>query len=309
MEGALTRRGARRLAFGALALALWGACCGREPREESPSDAPSGAIAAASPALAWAEVLEREPDPAVVLDQPWRARLLATGLPWRVRDRASGAELLLVPPGEFRRGAREGDPEASDDERPPHAVVVAEPYYLGRYEVTVAEWERVMGDRPSFFPAEDATVGAMPVEQVPLLRVQEFLAATGLALPTESEWEYAAGALVASPRPGPLDEVAWHRGNAGGRPHPVGTRCASPLGFHDLLGNVWEWTASGALDGEYGRHTAPLDARARVIATPKAVLRGGSWYDAPRRVRITARYAVERDFVGGHVGFRVLRLP
>ena len=258
--------------------------------------------------------------PAARFDLAWRARLAATGLPWRVRERRSGVELLLVPPGEFLRGASPDDPEATADERPQHAVRVEEPFYLGRYEVLAAEWARVMGDWPGFFsPAAEAGEGAaappmgaptgLPVEQVAYFRVQEFLAATGTELPTESQWEYAAAAGAASARYGPLDEVAWNRGNAGGRPHAAGTRCPNALGFHDLLGNVWEWTSSGFREDEYSRHRAPLDARARILATAKSVLRGGSWYDAPKRVRLTARYAVERDFVGGHVGFRVARLP
>jgi sulfatase modifying factor 1 len=139
--------------------------------------------------------------------------------------------------------------------------------------------------------------------------VQEFLAATGFELPTESQWEHACRAGDPAPRYGALDEVAWHHGNARGRTHAVGTRAPNALGFYDLLGNVWEWTSSGFLPGEYGRHRTPIDARTRALGTPKAVLRGGSWYDAPKRVRASARYSVERDFVGGHVGFRVLRVP
>jgi len=277
--------------------ALWASGCG----DRGASD---------GPALAWAEVLEVEPDPAVVTDPDLRARLRATGLPWRVRASGSGVELLLVPPGEFLRGAGPGDAEASDDERPQHTVQVVDPFYLGRFEVTQDEWRRVMAEDPSFFVAPAAGGDErFPVEHVALLRVQEFVAAAGFELPTESQWEYACRAGDPAPRHGPLDAVAWHHGNARGRPHACGARAANALGFHDLLGNVWEWTSSGFLAGEYGLHRSPLDARKRALGTPKAVLRGGSWYDPPKRVRASARYSVERDFVGGHVGFRVLRAP
>ena len=262
------------------------------------------------PALAWADVLETEPDPTVVTDEHLRARLRATGLPWRVRAKGSGVELLLVPPGEFLRGASPDDPEAAADERPQHSVQVAEPFYLGRYEVTQDEWRAVLGDDPSFFAAPVADPPRRhPVEQVALFRVHEFLAAADLELPTESQWEYTCRAGDPAPRHGPLDAVAWHHGNARGRSHAVGERAANALGFHDMLGNVWEWTSSGFLPEEYTRHRSPLDARTHVRATPKVVLRGGSWYDPAKRSRASARYAVERDFVGGHVGFRVLRAP
>jgi formylglycine-generating enzyme required for sulfatase activity len=261
-----------------------------------------------APRLDWADIVEHAPDPNVVREESLRAALEGTGLPWRVRDRTSGVELLLVPPGEGWRGADEADGEAAADERPRHPVVAVEPFYLGRFEVTQAEWTRVMGDAPSFFPVDPAGPG-QPVEQVGWFRVQEFLGATGLALPTEAQWEYGCRAGDPSPRYGPADEVAWHRGNAGGRAHTVGGKAANALGFHDLLGNVWEWTAGGYMADEYSRHRAPLDVRNSVRTSPKPVLRGGSWYDTARRARASARYAVERDFSGGHVGFRVCRAP
>ncbi|MEZ6016468.1 MAG: formylglycine-generating enzyme family protein [Planctomycetota bacterium] len=320
MEGALTpgarasvwgRRPARAALYGALLCAA----CGRGPAPVATSPAPAPTPPAARGAgleLPWAEVLEAAPDPAVVADPELRSRLSATGLPWRVRDRRSGIELLLVPTGTFSRGAAPDDAEATDDERPAHAVVVVEPFYLGRYEVTQGEWQRVLGDNPSFFTGESGRASGElgpPVEQVALFRVHEFLAETELRLPTESQWEAACRAGDPRPRYGALDEIAWHRGNAHGMPHAVGGRAANALGFHDLLGNVWEWTASGFMAEEYARHRTPLDARAAVLGAAKAVLRGGSWYDPPKRARASARYSVERDFVGGHVGFRVMRVP
>ena len=290
------------------ALCAAAAACGAEATGPQGAAAPARVAGPGSgAALAWAEVLEHAPDPAVVTDPAWRARLAATGLPWRVRDRASGVELLLVPPCAGQRGAGEDDLEAAADERPAHAVTLVEPFYLGRFEVTQAEWSRVLGEAPSFFhdPAEAAE---RPVEQVALFRVHEFLAATGLELPTEGQWELACRAGDLRPRHGALDDVAWHRGNSGGTPHAVGARAANALGFHDLLGNVWEWTRGGYLADEYERTAGrAVDARMFLATAPKAVLRGGSWYDPPKRARASARYAVERDFVGGHVGFRVAR--
>ena len=86
--------------------------------------------------LSWAEVLEQNPDPKVVTDADFLQRIEATGLPWRVTDKATGIEMLLVPPGKFVMGMSPGDTEAQDDEKPAHEVTLTKAFYLGRTEVT-----------------------------------------------------------------------------------------------------------------------------------------------------------------------------
>ena len=252
---------------------------------------------------AWAEVLRWEPDPQVVTDASLRKGIADTGLPWRVRDAASGIELLLVPPGEYRRGAPDDDAEAAEDERPAHRVVVERPFYLGRTEVTQGQWQAVMGDQPSHFAGDPER----PVEQVDRLAIQDFLQRTGLALPTEGQWEYACRAGDPAARYGPLDEVAWHRGNADFQVHAVARRRANALGFHDLLGNVWEWTDSWYREGFYARFPPDGTALEGPPMGVYGVLRGGSWYDPPARLRASARYRALWDFAAGHVGLRVAR--
>lgn len=281
----------------AISLAALAACAAPEGPPERWVDATPRGV----------DVLEGAADPAVVTDPSLRAAIDATGLPWRVRHRRSGMELLLVPPMGFERGAALGDEEAADDERPAHAAAVTAPFYLGRHEVTAAEWEAVTGERPGFFSAVSGDTA--PIESVSYFAAQDFAAAAGLQLPTESQWEAACRAGGVGARHGPLDEVAWHRGNAGGRPHPVGGLAPNALGFHDMLGNVWEWTRSGYVAEEYARRagalaTEPLDARGYARGTPRTVLRGGSWFDPPKRARASARYATERDLTAGHVGLR-----
>ena len=92
--------------------------------------------------LAWATVVEKEADPKVVTDPALRSAIAATGLPWRVRDKVTGVELLLVPPGRFLMGGSPGDSEVMPEEMPAHPVTITEPYYLGRYEVTQAQFQR-----------------------------------------------------------------------------------------------------------------------------------------------------------------------
>jgi len=119
-----------------------------------------------------------------------------TGLPREVAVAGLQTPMLLVPPGEFDMGS-----DDLPDSRPVHTVHV-DAFYLGRYEVTQAEWNSVMGDNPSAHQGEDyADAGRMPVERVSWNDCQEFLQRLnkrvpggGFRLPTEAEWEYACRA-------------------------------------------------------------------------------------------------------------------
>ena len=134
---------------------------GAAPAKPNPKPAP----AATASALSWATILEQNPDPKVVTDADFLQRIEATGLPWRVKDKASGIEMLLVPPGKFVMGMSPGDTEAVEmekfleekwpqlkyTERPAHEVTITKAFYLGRTEVTQEQWMKVMGSNPSVF--------------------------------------------------------------------------------------------------------------------------------------------------------------
>lgn len=283
--------GFRRLAIAGLLVLLPGGCGGPAPVQLL---VPPGC-----------ELLEAEPNPEVVTSAALRAAIGESGLPWRLLHTQSGIELLLVPAGVHSRGAAIEDGEAADNERPAHPVHVDQPYYLGRSEVTQGQWRRVLGDAPSFFPGADE----LPVEQVDRQAVQAFLAAAGLELPTEAQWEVACRAGSEGARHGPLDEVAWTRSNAGGRTHPAGQLAPNDLGFVDMLGNVAEWTADAYREDAYGRLPERVVASRRERLGTTLVLRGGSWYDGPRRARASARSFAAMDYRGSHVGLRALLLP
>ena len=107
-----------------------------------------------------------------------------------------GMEFVWVPAGEFRMGSTSS--EADYDERPVTQVQISRGFYLGKYEVTQAEWEAVMGSNPSYF---DECGGDCPVEEVSWDDAQEFIrrlngraGGNRYRLPTEAEWEYAARA-------------------------------------------------------------------------------------------------------------------
>jgi sulfatase modifying factor 1 len=117
-------------------------------------------------------------------------------------------------------------------------------------------------------------------------------AADGYRLPTEAEWERACRAGTTGPRYGPLDEIAWFRGNSGECLHEVGGRAPNPWGLHDMLGNVWDWcwdTYDAEVYGDY------------------KVLRGGGWFDEHWSCRASVRRRGHPDFRVDDVGFRLAR--
>ncbi len=130
-----------------------------------PKPKPKPAPAATASPFPWAEVLEQNPDPKVVTDADYLKRITETNLPWRVKDKKTGIEMLLVPPGKFVMGMSPGDTEAvamekymaenlpkgKYSERPAHEVTITKAFYLGRTEVTQEQWMKVMGENPSKF--------------------------------------------------------------------------------------------------------------------------------------------------------------
>ena len=274
----------------------------------------------------WGTVLEVEPDPAVVTNPDWRARIIATGLPWRVRDIASDMQMLLVPPGTFMMGCSPSNQSGCDgNETPVHQVTLTRPFYLGRYEVTQAQWTAVMGSNPSGLQSPSNQVPAAQVPNRPVERIwwdmiQGFEAATGLRLPTEAEWEYAcrAGTQTAYnlPPDGTNDDalrgqLAWTNQNSAGQTRPVGQKQANNLGFHDMHGNVWEWVEDW-YSSEYYAQSPVVDPPGPGSGSQR-VLRGGSWYPWPGNVyRASSR--IYDPFLGndpgiGVYGFRAARTP
>ena len=116
--------------------------------------------------------------------------------------------------------------------------------------------------------------------------------ADGYRLPSEAEWQYACMAGTTGPRYGPLDEIAWHRGNSDERIREVGGKRPNPWGLHDMLGNVWEWCWD-IYDAEvYGSYR---------------VLRGGGWFDEHWSCRAAVRRRSHPTFRVDDVGFRIAR--
>ncbi len=154
-----------------------------------------------------------------------------------------GMEFVLIPAGTFRMGG--SGLRADPSEKPRHDVTITKPFYIGKYEVTQGEWQSVMGSNPSYF---EKCGDRCPVDSISWFDAQAFAArmnemegTNSYRLPTEAEWEYAARAGSNKSRYGPVDEIAWHRGNDSDRTHPVGGKLPNAFGLHDTLGNVAEW--------------------------------------------------------------------
>ena len=311
----------------ALLLGAWGDCPGSCPADLDRSGIVSGGdlgqlLATWGPCPvavpAWALLVEAQPDPAVVTDPAHRAEISATGLAWRVLDAATRIEMLLVPPGNFAMGCSMGSiaHECYDNEVPVHEVSLTGPFYLGRYEVTQAQWTARMGQNPSQYQSAselvpESQVPNRPVELLSWSDVQGFLDLTGMRLPTEAQWEYACRAGTSTPfhngstDDGSVVSIAWHSANSAVQTHPVGTKAPNGLGFHDMLGNAWEWVSDwyGPFDSSpQSDPGGPVTGIARVI-------RGGSADADTDFVRSSHRCYAPPTIVGGNYGFRVARDP
>jgi formylglycine-generating enzyme required for sulfatase activity len=248
----------------------------------------------------WCDVIAESPDPSVVTDAQGRARMLATGLPWKVRDRKTGIVMLLCPPGEFMMGspASEAGRGACETQ---HRRTIGKAFYLGETEVTQEQWLRVKGENPSYFRA-----AKNPVEQVSWDDCQRFCASTGLRLPSEAEWEYACRAGTTGAYAGPLDAMAWYGVNSGNRTHAVASKKVNPWGLFDMHGNVWEWCEDGYGDYPVG---AATQTAARAAEVGARVLRGGGWLDYASVCRAAYRFSIAPGHARYYVGFRVARTP
>jgi formylglycine-generating enzyme required for sulfatase activity len=139
----------------------------------------------------------------------------------------------------------------------------------------------------------------------------DYLARTGYRLPTEAEWEYAcrAGAVTSRPYGSAdtlLDRYAWHARNGYGRAAPVGSLRPNDLGLFDMLGNAWEWCHD-----EYAPYpSGPFEDREQpgpVSVEKQRVLRGGSYFSAPRDLRSAHRAECPPQLPSGQAGLRVAR--
>jgi formylglycine-generating enzyme required for sulfatase activity len=240
-------------------------------------------------------------------------------------------EMIAVPAGTFVMGTADEAPgRHGENEEPAHGVTVPE-FYLGKFEVTQAQWRAVMGTDPSLFKGDD-----LPVEQVSWKDAQEFcrklseLTGRQYRLPTEAEWEYACRAGTAGAFYAELDAIAWFGDNSGSekvdasemyrksgegyvrllvekyghRTHPVGQKQPNGFGLYDMSGNVSEWCEDVYHDGYSG---APADGSAWLTGGNPGlrVRRGGSFLATALASRSAFRPRTNLDLRHSTVGLRV----
>jgi len=229
--------------------------------------------------------------PAVRLGQGEAEKVL---LPGAVRENPKdGLNYVWIPPGSFRMGCPPGDNECGSDEKPSHQVTISKGFWIGQTEVTVGAYKRFaaatgrqMPPVPNF-NSSWANDG-MPIVNVTWNDAHDFCAWAGGWLPTEAEWEYAARGGSTEARYGPIDEVAWYSANSGGRAHPAGEKRANGFGLYDVLGNVWEWV-NDWYDQNYYQNSPSQDPSGPASGQQR-VLRGASWNNNPRVVRVSNRF-------------------
>ena len=224
-------------------------------------------------------------------------------------------EMVYVAGGSFTMGAtREQKADANSDEKPAHKVSLLS-YYIGKYEVTQAQWRAVMGSNPSHFTGDNN-----PVECVSWDKVQEFItrlnAMTGkkFRLPTEAEWEYAARGGYNSQGykysgSNNINDVAWYENNSNESTHPVGQKLPNELGIYDMSGNVWElcqdWKAYFSKQWQFD----PVGPSHGSYLDPGRVCRGGSWNDNDWNHRVSRRHELSPDKRYTNFGFRLACSP
>jgi len=209
-------------------------------------------------------------------------------------------EMVAIPGGKFLMGSPSG--EGDDSEKPQHQVIVP-PFFMGKYPVTQAQWERVsrlpevkidLRSKPSHFKGAN-----LPVENVSWHDAQEFCAriskATGklYRLPSETEWEYACRAKTTTPYHFG-ESITFDLANYGkflfGKTTDLGKFPPNNFGLYDMHGNVWEWCEDGWHENYTNAPIWPNDSIPWISSNDVYVMRGGSWCSDDKICRSAYRH-------------------
>jgi formylglycine-generating enzyme required for sulfatase activity len=219
-------------------------------------------------------------------------------------------ELIFIPPGEFTMGTPENESGRQRDESPLHKVTIKSPFYIGKFEVTQAQYESVMGTNPSKFKGNDLPVDSIKwCEAVEFCRKMSELTGRKYRLPTEAEWEYACRASTKTTffwGNDFDDSYCWYRENSGGTSHPVGQKKPNAWGLYDMCGNIEEWCGDWYKESYKSKEyeidpQGPSRGRLRVR-------RGGCWqHPIIPCLRSGNRFYFEPDERSNQIGFRIVR--
>jgi formylglycine-generating enzyme required for sulfatase activity len=222
-----------------------------------------------------------------------------------------GLEMIWCPPGSYQMGSPSNEAGRKENETF-HKVSLSKGFYLGKYEVSQGQWEKVMGENPSFFKGEDRPVERISWDQAKSFceKITQLDRRKGLLpegwrydLPTESEWEYAC-------RAGTRTAYAWGSSIESSQANfqaevnatrEVGSYLSNPWGFFDMHGNVLEWVADR--NGEYS-NSPVLDPKGPPKGSNR-VIRGGSWYNEGTQLRSAERASAFPGVAATFIGFRL----
>jgi formylglycine-generating enzyme required for sulfatase activity len=222
-------------------------------------------------------------------------------------------DMIYVKGGCFMMGDQTG--EGDEDERPAHEVCLND-YYIANTEVTQELFEKVMGYIPAWkynptMPRDPKS----PVNYVSWSIVQEFIGKLNeitkgyYRLPTEAEWEYASRSggkdqlWSGTNNEAEIGNYAWYEDNTDNMIMPIKGKKPNALGLYDMSGNVWEWVED-YFDFEYYQ-VSPKSNPFGADYSLFRVVRGGSVFDPPNKLRTAYRYGLEHNRRNLNVGFRL----
>jgi len=239
-----------------------------------------------------------EDTPIIVASAAYTSSNMAIAPGLAFSDADSGIEFVRVAGGCYCMGIVEN---GTRDAVPSHQVCVDD-YYMGKYEVTQAQWRAIMGSNPS----EMNSCDNCPVVDVSWREAQEFIrrltARTGKSyrLPTEAEWEYAVQIGGTQEKNGTMNASSDRKREL----RPVGGSQPNSFGIHDMLGSVWEWT-NDCYDKNYYKDSPKYNPEGPPDGSYRT-LRGGSWDDTQQSIQPTLRAKYEPWIKRSWVGFRLI---
>jgi formylglycine-generating enzyme required for sulfatase activity len=274
-----------------------------QPKEPTPAPPATPASPPATAAPAATTPAAQDPAP---------KRAAAGG---EIKDCPTCPDMITLPAGSFSMGSNTGDPS----EKPEHRVSIPASFAIGKFEVTMEQWNACVDTGGCTKVTTDANRPKnVPVRDVSWDDAQQYVKwltkVTGKTyrLPTEAEWEYAA-------RGGTATKFWWgeqmRKGTANCKdcgepwqqeaPVPVGSFAPNPFGLHDVNGSVWEWVNDcwhNNFKGAPGDGKSWEDANCRV-----RVIRGGSWRENASYMPSSTRFKYDANVRHSQNGFRVVR--
>ena len=227
-------------------------------------------------------------------------------------------EMIAIPGGTFLMGSPENEAERQDYESPKHQVTVPS-FFMGKYPLTQAQYQAILGSNPSYFKGNNRPVETVSWDDA-VLFCQKLSQRTGKSyrLPSEAEWEYACRAGTKTPfsfGDNITPDLVNYNCNYPYKSAPKGkyreqttdveTFTPNSFGLYDMHGNVWEWCED---DWHENYINAPTDGSAwnSRSGNNTKTLRGGSWYGCARSCRAACRSGHSRDDRADFYGFRVV---